>query len=341
MTHTFRRLHLGLWLCGALTASASAWAAEPATPAGPTPPSGTASPADKPSPAAVEEAGRRYDRGLKFYSEGDYRLAVIEFERTYELVPDYRVLYNIGQVRIQLGDYARARKALERYLKEGEGQLKPEREKAVHSDLEMLESRTATLRINCSEAGADVLVDGEAVGTTPLPEAVLMNAGEHNIELRKLGFRSQTLRRTLAGSDASELEVKLEAIPAAAPAAALSPISAPPVANRSTTPMWIGWSLTGGLAAGAIVTGVLGNRAADDLEDARGQKDVTASSLKSDANKAKMLLITSDALAAAAVVTGGISLYLTLKAPSRDTSKDSARIGLSVAPGGLRLVGTY
>lgn len=342
MNHPLRHLHFGLWVCGALTASGAAWAAEPATPAGPTPPSGTAAPDDKPSPAAVEEAGRRYDRGLKFYSEGDYRLAVIEFERTYELVPDYRVLYNIGQVRIQLGDYARARKALERYLREGAGQLKPDREKAVHGDLEMLESRTATLRINCSEAGADVLVDGEAVGTTPLAEAVLMNAGEHNVEVRKLGFRSQVLRRTLAGSDAAEVEVKLEPVPMAAPTAAVTPISVAPVAERSTTPQWIGWSVTGGLAVGAIVTGVLGNRAADDLQDARGQKDVTASQLRSDSNKAKMLLITSDALAAAAVVTGGISLYLTLRGPSSEPgARDSARLRLGVSPGGLRLVGTY
>ncbi len=341
MNHTHRRLRSGLWLCGALVASAPLFAAEPTTPAGPTPPNGTATPEDKPSPAAVDEAGRRYDRGLKFYSEGDYRLAVIEFERTYELVPDYRVLYNIGQVRIQLGDYARARKALERYLREGAGQLKPDREKAVRGDLEMLESRTATLRITCNQAGADVLVDGEAVGTTPLKETVLMNAGEHNIELRKLGFRSQVLRRTLAGSDASELEVKLEAVPVAAPVAAVSPLSAPPVAPRSTTGQWIGWSLTGGLAVGAVVTGVLGNRAADDLEDARGQKGVSSSSLRSDSNKAKMLLITSDALAAAAVITGGVSLYLTLRSPSREPARDSARVGLRVAPGGLSLVGTY
>jgi hypothetical protein len=267
-------------------------------------------------------------------------LAVIEFERTYELVPDYRVLYNIGQVRIQLGEYARARKALERYLKEGVGQLKPDREAAVHADLEMLENRTATLRITCAESGADVLVDGEAVGTTPLPEPVLMNAGEHNIELRKLGFRSQVVRRTLAGSDASEIEVELVPVPVAAPAAALAPVDAP-VTRRSTTAQWIGWSATGGLAVGAIVTGVLGNRAADDLKAARDQKDVSSSSLRSDSNKAKMLLITSDALAAAAVVAGGVSLYLTLRSPSREQSASATRVGLNVSAGGLRLVGSY
>jgi hypothetical protein len=337
MNHTLRRFRLGLWLCAALTASTPLFAAEPATPPGPTP----GATEDK-SAAAVEEAGRRYDRGLKFYSEGDYRLAVIEFERTYELVPDYRVLYNIGQVRIQLGEYARARKALQRYLREGAGQVKPDREKAVQADLEMLENRTATLRIDCSEAGADVLVDGEAVGTTPLPEPVLMNAGEHNIEVRKLGFKSQVLRRTLAGSDAGELKVELEPVPAAAPAAALEPVRAAPVAPRSTTAQWIGWGVTGALGVGAVVTGVVGNRAADDLAEQRGEKDITQDVLRSSSNRAKALLIASDALAAATIVSGGISLYLTLRGPSREpSSRDTARVGLSVAPSGVRLIGTY
>jgi PEGA domain len=337
MNHSLRRFPLGLWLCGALSASVPALAAEGASAPGSTPP-GSASAGEEKATPAVEEAGRRYDRGLKFYSEGDYRLAVIEFERTYELVPDYRVLYNIGQVRIQLGEYARARKALQRYLQEGKGQLKPDRERAVHADLEMLENRTATLRIDCSEPGADVLVDGEAVGTTPLSEPILLNAGEHNIELRKLGFRSQVLRRTLAGSDAGELKVELEAVPAAAPAAALAPVGPSPVTERGNAGPWIGWSLTGALAVGAVVTGVLGNREADDLDEMRARKGATYDDLRSTSNRAKALLIASDALAAATVVSGGISLYLTLRAPSRD---QPARVGLCVAPSGLSLVGAY
>ena len=156
-----------------------------------------ASPTTEPSPEAVAEAGQRYDRGLKLYSEGEYRLAVIEFERTYQLVPDYRVLFNIGQVRIQLGDYARARVALERYLREGEGHLPPARLESVKNDLDMLEGRTATLKIQSSLSGAEVVVDGESVGVTPLAEPVLMNAGDHSIEVRKTGYRARVLRRTL------------------------------------------------------------------------------------------------------------------------------------------------
>jgi tetratricopeptide (TPR) repeat protein len=198
------------------------------------------SPKAEPSPEAVAEAGQRYDRGLKLYSEGEYRLAVIEFERTYELVPNYRVLFNIGQVRIQLGDYARARLALERYLREGDGELPPARLESVKGDLDMLEGRTATLKIQSSVVGAEVLVDGESVGVTPLPDPVLMNAGDHSIEVRKTGYRSRVLRRTLAGKDAGEMSVELDEI-ATTPATQTDAnrAAATRAPARNVTPIWI------------------------------------------------------------------------------------------------------
>lgn len=331
MTPSFSRHIAATLLAVSFSAVApSSFAADPAAPAA------------APDANAVEEAGRRYDRGLKFYAEGEYRLAVIEFERTYELVPDYRVLYNIGQVRIQLSDYARARIALERYLKEGADQIKPDREQAVKNDLEMLGNRTATLKVAVNPEGVEVLIDGQSVGVTPLAEPVLLNAGEHNVELRKAGFQQQVLRRTLAGSDQGELTVTLEALPAgSAPAGALAETPKAIVAPRSTTAMWIGWAVTGGLAAGAITTGIIGNKTADDLEKQLGERDISKAELTSTSNKAKMLLTVSDALTAGAIVAGGVSLYLTLRSPSKSDASDQTRVGLNLSGSGVRLVGQY
>lgn len=297
----------------------------------------------EPSAEAVAEAGQRYDRGLKLYSEGEYRLAVIEFERTYELVPDYRVLFNIGQVRIQLGDYARARLALERYLREGDGQLPPARLESVKGDLDMLEGRTATLKIQSSVVGAEVLVDGESVGVTPLAEPVLMNAGDHNIEVRKPGYRARVLRRTLAGKDAAEMSVELDEIPTSSGTS--NDVTRPPTTRapaRAMAPIWISWATTGALAAGAGVTGILGLRAADKLDTMKDQRPALSPDLNSQKNQARMFLVTSDALTAAAVVAGGISLYLTLRSPSGTAQeRESATLGIGFTPSEVRLVGTY
>jgi tetratricopeptide (TPR) repeat protein len=299
--------------------------------------------ADEPSPAAVTEASQRYDRGLKLYSEGEYRLAVIEFERAYELVPDHRVLYNIGQVRVQLGDYAKARVALERYLKEGEGKLPPGRETSVKSDLDMLAGRTATLKIDCAVEGAEVFIDGESVGLTPLAAPILMNTGEHNIEVRKADYETRVLRHTLAGKDEGEIKIELDKITVAPPQAAfVAPRMHQGPQHRSTTAMWAGWVTTGVLTTGAVVTGILGLSAADDLAKDRQTKGIPASQLHSTGNRASALLYTNDALTAAAVIAGSISLYLTLKSPSSsDDARDSASLGVRFSANGVALSGRY
>jgi hypothetical protein len=252
------------------------------------------------------------------------------------------VLYNIGQVRIQLGDYARARLALERYVREGGDQLPPARLDAVKGDLDMLEGRTATLKIQSSLVGAEVLVDGEAVGVTPLADPVLMNAGDHSIEVRKPGYRSRVLRRTLAGKDAGEMSVELDEI-TTTPATPAGPTStsASRAPARAMAPIWISWSTTAALAAGAGVVGILGLRAADKHDDLLDQRDVSPSDLSSQKNKARMFLVTSDALTAAAVVAGGISLYLTLRSPSGSHQRESASLAVGFTPSEVRLVGRY
>ena len=43
----------------------------------------------------------------------------MQFERAYELKPNYKVLYNIGQTYFQLREYVEARDSMTRYVKEG------------------------------------------------------------------------------------------------------------------------------------------------------------------------------------------------------------------------------
>ena len=76
------------------------------------------------------------------------------------------MLYNIGQVCIQLGQYANARRTLEEYLAKGGDGLPADRRAAVDEDLEMLVHRTAYLTVGANLEGAEVLVDDVLVGKT-------------------------------------------------------------------------------------------------------------------------------------------------------------------------------
>lgn len=289
--------------------------------------------AKEPTEEAKKEAAERFQRGLSFYEDGDYGLALIEFERAYELVPDYRVLYNIGQVSIQLAHSSQALRALREYLEKGGESLSEERVTSVKRDLEMLHARTAHLSLTGTE-GAEVVIDEESYGTLPLDTPLLLDAGRHKIEVKKEGFRSFNDRLTLAGAEERRLSVELEQNPAEAPLVArppenrepkpLQPIKAP-VAKQSTPWPVIGWSATGALAGGAILSGVMGLSASSKFRELRSEPDPSRSELGSQAKTAKTWFLAADILTATAVATGGVTLYVTLRSQSVRTQSGDER----------------
>lgn len=289
-----------------------------------TPSAGAASAAAAPNEAAIREASDHYEAGLALYADGEFQRAAIEFDRAYELVPNYRALYNIGQVRIQLHNYARARKALQSYLKEGGDKIEAERRKSVSDDIEMLKTRTATLAIDTNEPGAEVLVDGESAGITPLAEPLLLDTGEHRITLHKDGFEPHEETLTLASRDEQSLHVDLEKIKPHSPVV----LVAPPQQSDRTAWIWGTWSATAALAAGAAVTGGLGIAAANDLDQLRSKLNPTRDELNSAQSRALTLLRAADILGGAAIVTGGVALYLTLSRPTKQKPGQRAELRL-------------
>jgi len=326
---------LGVGLCVVLLRGESAWA-QPEAPAPAAAPSTAA--AAPPSAEVLKEAGERYARGLSLYGDGEFLLALVEFERAYQLSNNYKVLYNIGQVRIQLGRYAKAKEALEDYLKAGGSNLSAERTQAVNKDLATLAERTASLNIVTHEDGADISLDGKVIGTSPLTAPLIVDAGEHNLVLHKSGFYDSAQSVTLAGHDQVELTVELKPIPVATQAKINDGRPPPAPAKHSNTAMWATWGATGALAVTAGVFGAYGISKANELESLRGQNGVTRSELDSAQSRAKTMLVIADVTAGLAVVTGGVALYLTLSRPSE---KPSTGVALGIAPNGLRLRGSF
>jgi tetratricopeptide (TPR) repeat protein len=306
-----------------------------------------AEPAAPPSPEVLLEAKQRFDRGFELYEEGEYSLALIEFNRAYELVPNYRVLYNIGQVCIQLGQYANARRALEEYLAKGGDELAADRRTAVNKDLEMLGHRTAFLTIGANVESAEVLVDDTLVGKTPLGPALLVDAGVHRVSVRRVGYLPKTTSVTLAGGDEKSLSIALE----------LQPEEKTIVVrereveeDNSTTWMVAGWVTTGALAAGAIVTGIMGAGEADELDKLKGglasdYDGELPKRLEDAKSNAQTLFLVSDVLTGAAVVVGGLSLWITLDRPEpsrpAETPPQQPALQVGYERGQLQLRGSF
>jgi hypothetical protein len=298
--------------------------------------------------AASQEAARHFDQGVKLYEEGDWRGALVEFERAYATLPNYRVLYDIGQCRFQLQDYAGALDALQKYLAEGSGEIPADRREKVTATIDDLNMRVAHVHITSNVDGAEVAVDDVAVGTTPLPAPITVSVGRRRIALTQPGRPPLVRFVDVAGQDTVEVPLNVEAAPEVKtpPATtAVALVSVPPAAasHRTMVPAWIGFGVG---AAGAFVGTYFGVLAIDDKRDLDRQcaNKVCpggSQSLIDDANR-NALVSTIGVVAGAAGVAFGFSwlLYARAGEGSGDRSPSQA-IRVIIGPGSAGVAGSF
>jgi hypothetical protein len=299
-------------------------------------------------PPSAAEADGHFHRGVDLYNEADYRAALIEFRRAYDLAPAYQVLYNIGETSYQLQDYAAALKTLEQYLSEGGARLSPDRRAEVEKEVAKLRLRVARMVFVTPLADVEISVDEVSVGKTPFDGPVIVSAGRRKIVASKAGRPSLTKLIDVAGGDTLSVPLSLadaEATPALAPSTAVGAPATPttPAAPRSV-PLWP-WVTTGALAAGAAVTGILALGASSDLRGKLEAFPANPDDITSARGTTRALALTTDVLIGAAAVMGGVSIYLTVTGRgSPDRTEKQGQIPvvrLGATPGGVRVLGTF
>jgi hypothetical protein len=281
-----------------------------------------------------DEARARYERAVQLYNDGDAEGALVEFERAYKLAPTYRLLYNIGSIRMQFNDYAEALKAFEGYLAGGGNEIPFNRRTEVEKHIFALKSKVGTLLVVSNANGAEVSVDDVAVGTIPLGEGLVLNPGQRRITITR-GSVTRSRVVSIAGQDTVSVELNLETPRAPLAAAAPPPM---PAASHNRTPAYVLWGVTGALAVGATVVGILALDAMQDLDNKRNASPATRRELDDAASKMKTLSLTADILAGAALVAGGTALYFTLRQPS-DERRQVVRARFSAT--GVHLEGQF
>jgi len=163
---------------------------------------------------AQEEARTHFKAATELYDENNFRGALTEFKRAYELSPSYKLLFNIGQVEMELQDYAEALKAYSRYLREGGSDVPADRVTQLNAEVERLKGRVGYI-IAQATAGAEIVIDNTSIGYAPLPEPVAVNTGRHEITVRAAGRDPLTRVVDVAGKQ--QLTVVLELAPSSRP----------------------------------------------------------------------------------------------------------------------------
>jgi len=280
--------------------------------------------AEPPTPSQIAEAGKHFQRGVTMYNEADYRAALVEFRRAYETAPNAAVLYNIGQTYYQLQNYAAALVALGRYLTESGPNASHRRE--VETTVETLQSRVGKVAITTSLPGADVTVDDELVGKTPLDEPVLVSIGRRKITALRDGRVTETRFVDVAAGDTVNV-----ALAAGTRNEALT--TTPKTSGKSS--LTLGWAITGGLGALWIGTAVGAYVESRSLQDARSKYHASADDLNSKATLVKWLSRTSDASAVLAAIGTVVMLKYTF------SRSDSTETRVALTPNGIQIAGKF
>jgi tetratricopeptide (TPR) repeat protein len=320
-----RRLGFG----GALLALATVLRAgqAQAQPAAATPPpsQGTVTPATP----ADEEAATRFKRGLQLFDEGDYTLALVEFERAYQIAPNYRALYNIALVDTQLGRYADASRTFDQYLRDGGDAIPAARRAEVQNTLASLRVRTATLEVSTNVSGAEVSLDGKPLDASLLRTPMLIDAGEHSLRATAPGYSPGFKTLTLAGADQTSVRLDLVALP--------SQKATPETpTERGRSLFWPGFVATGVFAAGAIVSGAVMLDARSRLSQQQNSVGSTESLRSNTANEVNGAALAADILTGLAVVSGGVSLYLSLR-----VDHSPKPLAVTISPQRVSFSGTF
>lgn len=167
------------------------------------------------TPALAESlqgaAKTAYDSALLLAQNKDFAGSLAEFRRAYTLSKDPRLLFNMAKCEKELHHYARMRGLLEQYLRDGARVATPESISAAQDALAAIKPLVAALAIKANVDGADVAVDGEAVGQTPLKATLPVDLGKHTVTVKKSGFDPFEQSLDMPGGTEAEVDVTLKA----------------------------------------------------------------------------------------------------------------------------------
>ena len=296
--------------------------------------------AQSPSEEERAQASAHFRRGVELFQEEAFRAALAEFQRANEIAPDYRLLYNIGQVKLELHDYLGAAQAYERYLSAGYLDISPERRKEVEDALTALRERVSSVKIVVNRKDAEVFIDDVKVGTSPIAAPVLVNVGGHRVTARTSYGSTDTEIIDVAGGDMANVTLEV-----AAPTPSVVVVEKKPW-NRAERTAVVTWAAAGGVGVGALIAGLMANSAQKDLDKLLETQGVSRKSIANKRDSAQLRAVTTDVLigtAAAAAVAGTLTWIIGHEKAEKPEAKKGPVAGLrmDVGLGSLGVSGRF
>lgn len=229
-----------------------------------------------------------------------WQAALVELMRSIELQPTQVALFDAAMCLKNLDRYDEAAALLERLLSEYGDQAGAERLGEYRAQLEAVRARMGRLVVTTDVEGAEVLVDGRAVGTTPLAGPILLLPGEHGIVARRGQITTPEEHVTLQSGEVRTVRIALAAGPPAGPRLRAARRSGP-------APAWF-WISAGVAGLATVATITLGTLALTGDASYDADPDRT---LQDQVSGERLVLLTDVSLGIA-VASGVVALLLWL-----------------------------
>ncbi|RYZ05765.1 MAG: PEGA domain-containing protein [Myxococcales bacterium] len=206
-------------------------------------------------------ARERFKEGVSYFDKKDFPKARVAFLQAYALKKHPAVLLNLAQSELRSGHEADAAKHFAQYLREHKDATEAERQGA-ETGLTAAKALVGEVSLEVDAAGAEVYVDGDLEGMSPLAGSLYLPPGTHQVQAKKDG-KTASGDVSVAAGQSSSLSLKLVTRPKPAgvgpapapvePDAEEAPAPAPASHRQGFVP-WV--TSTPGAMIGVGLTGV-------------------------------------------------------------------------------------
>lgn len=276
-------------------------------------------------------------RGKKVAAQESFLAALADYKAAYQAYNSPKIYFAIGLAEKRLGRYIEALDHFEKMMAELE-QVPEELRAEVERHVNEVKQNLGVIFFRVKPEGATIEIDGEVIGTSPLNRPHYVVPGEHEYVITKDGYKRLSDTVQVEAGDVREDGLALEPLAAVIKDDVENPLPAKPVEAEpaDVTQLYIGLGVTGGLAVGATITGLLAlskhNTFEDDGADAAAREDARQSG--------KTLALITDAMiiGAVAAATYTTFYYVAVYKKRKDSSagKDVALVP-AASPGGAGL----
>ena len=250
-------------------------------------------------------------RGKKAEAQESFLDALREYKAAYDEVNDPRIFYPMALAQKRLGRHLASLRLFTKFLEEA-SKVSEALRTDTDGHINELKENLGAIFFRVDPAGAEVFVNDESIGRSPLSQPHFVTPGQYNYRIEKEGFQSASGTVDVEAGDSRGDEIILtrkiepdDDVDDEIPVVIGPKKKRRPKAQPSALPLQIGLGLSGAFAIGATVTGLLANSRHNTFTDEAASPEARESARSS----GKSLALTTDIMIIGGLAAATYSAY--------------------------------